>query len=210
MPTAKNLTIALLVAAASVLSGCSESKPNDDLAAKTVRPYAEQDLMKGIELADFKRDNGWVDTESSNRYKVQYTYNYRLTKPLPEVALQAAQELKNEYDASQKNKSGFVGGFNAWAESMQLSMGAGQWINSQGDQFIKRRDTFLGNCEACITYWNQQGSDEEVSTRRYTFITAWSKLEALGFKDDAKTGDKISRSAWAAFIKTEKGWKPAT
>ncbi|MYN20228.1 hypothetical protein GTP81_26135 [Rugamonas sp. FT107W] len=202
--------MAIAVASASFLSGCGDSKPDDELAAKTVRPYAEQGLMMGIELTDFKRDNGWVDTDSPNRYKVQYTYNYRLSKPLAEVALQSAQAFKNEYDASQKNRSGFVGGFSTWAQSMQLSMTAEQWIDSQGAQFAKRRDGFLSNCEPCVAYWNQPGTEEDVSTRRYTFVTAWSRLEALGFKDDAKAGDKLPLSAWAAFIKTEKGWKPAS
>lgn len=206
----KNIKMVFATISMVLLFGCAEDKPSDALAAKTVLPYAEQRLVKGLELTDFKRDNGWVDTESPNRYKVQYVFNYRLTKPLPEIALQVAQDFKAEYDASKKKNSGFIGGLSAWSESMQLSIAAGEWIRNQGDQFAKRRDDFLSKCQACVVYWNQLGSEEDVSARRYAFIMAWSMLEELGFKDEAKTGDKVPRTAWAAFIKTEKGWKAAS
>ncbi|MEM8516299.1 hypothetical protein [Janthinobacterium sp. CAN_S7] len=206
----KNIKMVLATISMVLLSGCADDKPSDVLTAEKVQPYAEQSLVKGLELTDFKRDNGWVDTESPNRYKVQYVFNYRLTKPLPEIALQGAQDFMAEYDASQKKNSGLIGGLNALNESMQLSITANEWIRNQGDQFAKRRDDFLSKCQPCVVYWNQSGSEQDVSARRYAFVMAWSNLERLGFKDEAKTGAKVPRTAWAAFIKTEKGWKAAS
>lgn len=201
----------LLIASSFViLSGCGDDAPSNSLAEKTVRPYAEQGLLKGLELTDYKRDNGWVDTESANRYKVQYTFNYRLTKPLPEVVLDLAQDMEAEYNTAKKDNTGLFGGLEAMGQSMQLTMGANQWIQNQGDQFEKRRDAFLGPCESCVAFWNKEGQQEEVSTRRYAFVMAWAKLEELGFKDTAKVGDKVPRHAWATFMKTEKGWRAAS
>lgn len=192
--------------AASVLSGCGRDGPGDKLSAEVVRPVAEVHV-KGIEVADFKRDNGWVDTQAPNRYIVQYKYNLKLAQPAPEVVLGLAKEIKAEFDESQKNP-GFMG-VAALQASLDLHAGAGEWIHAQGDEFAARRDSFLKNCAKCVDYWNAADAESEAGVRRDAFVTAWERLENLGFSDTAGVGDKVARTAWAAFMKTEKGWVAA-
>lgn len=191
------------------LSACSDDKPSEEMAAKTVRPFAEQNLLPGMEITDYKRDNGWIDTDAPNRYKVQYVFNYALKKPLAEVVLEFAKQLQDEVQQKKKTNAGFMG-IEARGAEMAITMAATEFIKKQGDNFADRRDKFVGGCEPCVAYWNEKGSKDEVSTRRYTFLLAWAAVEDMGFKDDAKVGDKVGRSAWAAFNKTEKGWQPAS
>lgn len=192
--------------AASFLSGCGKDVPSDKLSAEVVRPFAEAHV-KGIEVADFKRDNGWVDTQAPNRYIVQYKYNLKLAQPAPEVVLGLAKDIRAEFDETRKNP-GFMG-VAALQASLDLRSEADEWINVQGDKFAARRDGFLKNCAKCLDYWNAVGAEDEANIRRTVFTVAWRRFENLGFSDAAAVGDKSARTAWAAFIKTEKGWAAA-
>jgi hypothetical protein len=188
------------------LTGCGEDTPSDKLSSEVIRPIAESGI-KGVEISDFNRDNGWVDTQAPNRYVIQYKYNFKLTQPLPEVVLGLAKGVKAEFDEKQKNP-GFMG-IDAMQASLESSLAASQWINAQGSNFKARRDSFLGNCAACVEYWNREGAKDESKSRRDAFVLAWAHLESLGFTDSAAVGDKVPRQAWAAFTKTEKGWVAA-
>ena len=192
---------------ATILMGCNEETPNDKLSSATVKPYAEADLVTGLELTDYIRDNGWADNQAPNRYIVQYKFNYRLTMPLPNTVLGFAKEIKAELDEKTKNP-GFMG-LDGMQAKLASSTSAAQWIAAQGDKFAIRRDNFLGGCAECISYWNGEISENERQERKESFILAWAYFENLGFPDKATTGEKIPREAWAAFSKTEKGWAAA-
>jgi len=198
----KTLSVALLCSAV-FLAGCDEKTPNDSLTAKTVRPYADADLQEGLAIDGFKRQNGWEDTSAINTYIVRYAYDLKLTKPLPEVVLAAANGIMDEL-ADVKKNPGFMG-IKDMQASMSLSLVASEWIGKQQD-FTQRRNAFQTPCQPCVAYWNQEGADDVVRARRNAFVYAWSELEQKGFKDAAKPGDKVARTAWASFMKTEQGW----
>ena len=207
----KKIVLPLSLFTAIGLSGCGDDKPSDKLASETIRKVAETDLSDGLEISNFTRENGWVDNEAPNRYKVRYAYNLRLAKPYGEVVLANAKLLKGELEENAKNESGELFDVNTLTNSlqtMQLGIAIKTWIQDQGDGFSKRRDAFLNTCAPCIAYWNSEDSPKEAALRRQTFITSWIFFEKLGFKDSFKVGDSVPRNAWAAFIKTEKGWKP--
>lgn len=191
--------ITLFVLGMLFLTGCGEDTPNDKLTSEVIRPLTESGV-KGVETTDFKRDNGWVDSQAPNRYVVQYTYNFKLTQPLAEVTLGLAKEYKAEADKLIQN-SGFMGS----SAKLDMSARAADWKYAQGEKYIQRRDSFVGKCAPCLAFWNQASSEQEASPRT-AFILAWEHLETLGFSDSANTGDKVPRQAWAAFRKTEKGW----
>ena len=191
--------------------GCGEDRPNDKITSEKIREIAEADVHDGLELVDFRRDNGWVDEKLPNRYKVQYAYNLRLIKPYAETILGNAQVFQREL-ASEKQKAG-TGFFDANAmenrlTALQLNVATTKWIQDQSGEFPKRRDFFLATCPNCIAYWNSEDNPSEAAARRLAFIATWILFESYGFKDDAKIGDTVSRVAWAMFTKSEKGWQP--
>lgn len=186
------------------LMGCSDSKPSDKLAAATVRPYAEQSLLAGMELTDYKRDNGWADSDGDNLYRVQYTFNYQLKSPFGEVVLENARKLSEELATAKKNGNALSGGLN----TMALMMASEMWASNQGDLLKPRIRAVLDKCGPCEKYVNAEDVGvDELKTRKLAFLSAMSMVENVGFTDDAKTGDKTPRHAWATFIKTEKGWQ---
>lgn len=208
----KKIILPFSIFIAVSLTGCGDDKPSDKLASETVRKFANSDLTEGLEISDFTRENGWVDNDAPNRYKVRYTYNLRLTKPYSEVVLSTAKKIKEEFDANARKATGGLFDTNTLqnnVDTMQLSMTVNKWVQDQGDGFIKRRDDFLNTCAPCTEYWNSEDAPNEAKLRRQTFISSWIYLEGIGFKDTFKVGDSVPRNAWAAFIKTEKGWKPA-
>lgn len=79
------------------LIGCDDRSPPDKLTEQVVRAAAEQSLLKGIDIVDFKRDNGWVDSNSPNIYIVKYTFNHQLSKSLGEVIMENAKDFEAEY-----------------------------------------------------------------------------------------------------------------
>ncbi len=201
----------LIPLAVFLLSACGEDKPSDKVASDTVYKFAEQNLLEGLEIVDFVRENGWVDEQTPNRYKVRFNYNLKLVKPYPEVVLVNAKKIKNHFDVNIK-KSGKglfdINSMKSNLETMQLSTSVNQWIQNQGDNFKPRYEKFLGDCASCIAYWNSEDAPKEVNLRRQSYMSSWAHFEDLGFKDDAAIGTKIPRYAWAAFVKTEKGWQP--
>jgi PBP1b-binding outer membrane lipoprotein LpoB len=195
-----------LVLSAVLLGGCNEDIPSEKLSSEVVRKFAESGLA-GVEISDFQRDNGWVDTQTPNRYVVQYKYNYVVTRPLAEVVLALAKEIQAEVNVAKSNP-GFMG-LEAAQASLDVSLRANQWIVSQGDKFVSRRDSFLGSCSSCVEYWNSEEPSDDLKLRRESYVVAWAQLENLGFSDSTDIGDTVPRQAWAAFKKTEKGWVAA-
>lgn len=194
------------------LTGCGDDKPSDKIASETIRKYAESEAAYGLEVANFKRANGQVDPSSANLYKVTYSYDLRLTKPLAEIVLANAKALQSDRVASGKQETGSsidMAKLQNTLGDMQTGMIVNQWIQSQRDTFKARRDAFVGGCSPCLAYYNSEEAPEEAEMRRKAFISSWIYVENLGFKDDAKTGDGVPRNAWAFFSKTEKGWQPA-
>lgn len=193
----------ILVCASLLIAGCDEKTPSDRLTSATILPIAQRDAMPEMSVVNFKKENGWENTSQFNTYSVRYSYELSLDKPLPEATLALAHEIFNEVSESKKNP-GFMG-MNALQTSIAISSTASEWVSAQ-ESFPSRRDAFLSRCKACMNYWNEEGDTDTVTARRYAYIYAWSELEKLGFKDSATTGDKVARTAWANFMKTEKGW----
>lgn len=194
----------ILAFAAVLLAGCDEKTPSDKLTSATIRPIADGEAMDGLVVDDFKKENGWQDTGAANTYDVRYSYNLTLTKPLPVVALGLANEILSGLGEAKKNPGPMD--INEIQAQVNLSQEAANWLRPQQD-FAARRNAFLSSCEPCIAYWNQAGSEDDVTNRRFAYAAAWSRLENIGFKDSAKIGDKVPRLAWAAFMKTEQGWR---
>lgn len=196
--------------AALAIAGCGEDKPSDKVASAAIRKIADSDTTEGMEVANFKRDNGQVDPDSANRYKVTYTYDLRLTKPLPEVVLANAVAIHNSWGSSAKRETGAF--FDATRmgndlTKLETSMAVNQWIQNQDGNFAARRDEFLTGCAPCVTFWNSEDAPQDAKSRRSAFISSWIYFEDLGFKDKAKVGDSVPRYAWSNFSKTEKGWQ---
>ncbi len=205
----KKISVAAVLFAGFVLAACDD-KPSDSVAEPVVRKWAEENKANGLEIANFERANGQVDPDSANRYKVTYSYNLKLTKPVAEAVLENAKLNHKEKSASAKRETGQL--FDATAlqnnvNSLQQSMIVNQWIANQGDGFKARRDAFLSTCTSCATWWNSEDAPEESQNRRIAFLTAWIEMEEYGFKDKATVGDSVPRFAWAFFSKTEKGWQ---
>lgn len=194
------------------LGGCGEDVPSDQLAAKTVRKYAEQVVYPGLEITNYVRDNGWVDEDAPNRYKVQYTFDLKLVQPFPVIVLDNAKLLAatREQDAPQKNTGLFdVAAIQKNLEALQQEVAVNQWIEGQGESFMPRYKSLIKNCTPCIAFlFDQEVSPEARSARFNAFASSWGFFEDLGIEDEAQVGSSIPRSAWAAFMKTEKGWQP--
>ena len=189
----------------TLLVACNENVPSDKLAHDTILSDAKNDELEGLIVDDFKKENGWQDTSSANKYTARYNYNLKLTKPLPEVVLGVAKNIEEKIQQQHKNP-GFMGVGELQA-SLNIYTEADNWVNPQKDAFIARSKTFLLNCKPCGDFIFK-GSKSETDLRWNIFIVAWSELEKLGFKDDARIGDKVPRQAWSSFIKTENGWRP--
>lgn len=189
--------------------GCSEKTPSDKLTEQVVRPYAEQDLINGMEIADFKRANGWVDSNSPNLYIVKYTLNYRLTKPVGVAVLELAQELVKGLDEA--DRKGNAAMFNGGLEAMTLKLGVYQRMAQEGEASVAaRRAKLWRDCQACLDFWNSEnGGPKPTENRRIAFLASLYLFENLGFTVDSKLGDKVPRWAQASFVKTENGWQAA-
>lgn len=192
----KNLWIIAVssCALAMLLVACGEDKPSEKIAADAVYKVAEQEAHLGLKVVNFVRENGWVDEQSPNRYKVRYNYNLELVKPYSEVVLENAKNIR-------KNLTNL--------EALQLSWSINGWDKNQGDGFMQRYEKFVNSCVACTAYLlDQEISEHERKIRFGSYFSSWEFFEELGFKDDAAIGSKISRQAWSAFMKTENGWLP--
>lgn len=200
----------MLVAFVTVfLSGCDGDKtPSEKVTGPVVRQYAESGI-RDVEIADYQRDNGWVDTSAPNRYDVQYKYNWELKKPFPQVLLEHAQDVR-------RNDEDELSGL-ALADTMfgmlDKAMAAAEASGAQGssasdDPYQQREAALFKRCRECAV-WLTQGDDNEKTLRSHAFMLAWKDLENLGYADDAPAGVKVPRTAWAAFSKTENGWEAA-
>lgn len=212
-PGVATLMAGLAGAALTVLlAGCGKDTPSDSLAAETVRKYADRDLHDGLVIAKFERENGWVDETSANRYNVRYNYQLQLAKPYAEVVLLNAKRLKGEEEQAAKTsgKGGFfdLGALQNGVEAMGQAMAVNQWIGNQGDAFAPRYRRFLAGCTPCAAWLSdEQLAEKERRARFAAFASSWGFFEDLGFKDEAVVGSGLPRQAWAAFMKTEKGWQ---
>ncbi|WON83106.1 MULTISPECIES: hypothetical protein [Chromobacterium] len=203
--TSKSLGYFSVLGVLTLLAACTENVPNDKLTYDTILSYAKNDELDGLVVDDFKKENGWQDTSSENKYNVRYTYNLKLTKPLPEVVLELASSLEEKIQQQHKNP-GFMG-VDELQTNLNIYTEADNWVNPQKDTFPTRSNAFLLNCKPCSNFLSK-GSKSEIDLHWNIFIVAWSELEKLGFKDDARIGDKVPRQAWSGFMKTENGWKP--
>ena len=203
----KFLVVAL---AAAIASGCTkkEDVPSDKLSADVVRPYAESALLPGTAISEYKRENGWVDTQSPNKYVVRYDFKITLAKPLPEAVLELAQQYMAELEETKRNPG--LMGINNMQTTLAISAGGSQWMAAQGDAFIQRRDAFLTKCAPCVSFWNgNERAEDDKKYPRFAYALAWAQYEELGFKDTAAVGEGVPRQAWASFMKTENGWAAA-
>ncbi|CAB3808022.1 hypothetical protein LMG28614_06724 [Paraburkholderia ultramafica] len=207
----KLLTLGMLVSA-SLLSACGSKYPSDEVSAKAVLPYAEQDIggVKGLKIVDFERDNGWADTSDPSRYDIRYKYKLKLTVPLCAAIIATAKEMAAETAASNKASSSSLGDFFSWPQRMMNSMSLNQrlneWVNSQGDGFKGRRESFYRANPECAKYATVSETDPDDQKLVY-FGNAWAYFSDLGFPDTAQpNATTAQRTAWAAFTKTEKGW----
>ncbi|WP_337882177.1 hypothetical protein [Chromobacterium haemolyticum] len=189
----------------ALLAACSEKVPNDKLTYETVLSYAKNDELEGLVVDDFKKENGWQDTSSENKYNVRYNYNLKLTKPLPEVVLAFANGIVNTIQ--QRHKKPGLMGIDALQSEVNISTQADSWLAPQKETFPLRRDAFLIKCKPCTDFLSK-GSKDEINLHWNAFIAAWAELEKMGFKDNATMGDKVAKQAWSGFMKTENGWRP--
>lgn len=203
------ITLAFSLAALAI-AGCGEDKPSDKVASEAIRKIADNDTTEGMEVANFKRHNGQLDPDSANRYKVIYSYDLRLTKPLPEVVLANAVALHNSWISSVKRETGAF--FDTTSlennlNNMQTTMAVNQWVQNQDGKFAARQDAFLTRCAPCVTFLKSEDVAKEAKLRQLAFLSSWIYYENLGFKDESKLGDRVPREAWSNFSKTEKGWQ---
>jgi hypothetical protein len=183
-----------VVLACAFLSGCGKSTPDDELTAKVVRPRANSGVA-GVEIVDYRRDNGWVDPQSANRYIVRYRYNWALALPFFDIVLAKAKAERDE----------------GRGEGFDFLDGALEWEAAQDKSArLARIDALKTRCPVCAA-WLNQGDEDEKKARLQCFEDVWHGLEQVGFKDTDGAGAKTpeSRTASASFVKTEKGWEPA-
>jgi hypothetical protein len=191
----------MLVMLAALLSGCGKDAPDDALASKVVRPYAEPGIPD-VEVVDYQRDNGWKDPQNQDGYIVRYKYNLQLKKALFDVALETAISVREELKKESTDDSS--------SEIFSYVMTARAWKASQPEnEFAARLAGLAARCPACITWVNQHDEDE-TQVRQALFFMAWEVLGQKGFKDTDGVGAKSPRTAWASFVKTEKGWQAAS
>lgn len=204
----KTLFLLVLSALVSSLLGCSESTPPDKLTEKVVRPYAQQDLLSGMEIVDYKRENGWADPNSPNRYIVRYALNYRLTKSIGDVVLENIKPMEKIFSDSIKKSDAMPSSESVTALAMLMTVQ--QWTGQQGDAIDSRKQKLWSSCQACLDYWNlEDGSKESAKYRRWAMLAVILNIEQAGFTVDAKQGDTAPRWAQASFTKTENGWQAA-
>jgi len=191
------------------LASC-DNKPSDSIAAPVIRKVAEENKLKGLEVVNFERANGQIDPNSANLYKVTYSYDLKLTKPVAEVVLANAKFYQEELAANAKRETGQFFDPTALENNltlMQLSMNANQWLTNQDGGFKARWDVLMNTCAYCVTWLDSEDMPGEAKNRKMLFLTAWAEIERYGFKDTATPGDTVPRQAWAFFSKTEKGWQ---
>ncbi|MBW7925692.1 MAG: hypothetical protein H3C59_13255 [Burkholderiaceae bacterium] len=189
-----------------LVSACGDDAPDDALSAEVVRPYAEPGV-KGLQIVDYQRENGWVDSSDPNQYVVRYKFNLRLERPFPEVVLDLARDfelLRERRRSAPGTAAKFVMAF----EDMRSSAKAINWMEAQGSEFEPRLDRLSSKCAGCRVYLNGPVPVETRKVRREKFALAWSHLEELGFPDSSRIGDTAPGTAWASFLKTERGWRP--
>lgn len=192
---------------AAMLVGCGKTPP-DSLTEKVIRAGAEQTMLQGMEIGDFKRDNGWVENNAANLYTVKYTFNYVLKMPYGEATLENAKEIEHAY--SDLDKKGDSAMFTGGLDVLGTMMATNQWVAQQGDAFKPRLLAVIRNCKPCAEYFSSEVGGKKASTnRRAAFMAAMYAMENLGFKDEAKAGDKAPRWQSHSFTKTEKGWEVA-
>jgi hypothetical protein len=201
--TMKRYVTILLALLTVHLGGCGDDTPDDKLSAKVVRPYAESGV-RDVEIADYQRDNGWVDPNSPNRYVVRYKFNWELKKPFYLVTLEYAQDLRKGIDDQ-------AAGLQPIANLWTIYTTAGDWATSQGKAaYSSRYLAMTKGCPECAAWIDQETDKDERVKRVNCFVYAWSQLAQYGFADGTPAGQKVSRIAWSTFVKTENGWEHAS
>jgi len=200
----KILLCLLLTPMASFGAWFGDSKPPDDLALKAATELAQNRVVSGTEARAFKRDNGWVDPDSANRYLVRYTYEMALKADMPQAVLGLAKEFEvtlSEFDKNPNDASPYG------QASINIVLLSTNWTNDQNN-LMDRVNRLVSTCDQCIAYWNNEDGDEKTTDRhRIAFRASWAHLESMGFKDDMKKGDGAPWNLTVTFMKTENGWE---
>lgn len=191
----------------SCLAACSANTPPDQFTEEAIHPYAEQNLLLGMYVVDFKHDSGWADKDYPNLYTVKYTFNYQLAEPVDNVILANAKLIANQIDGIKH--TGTMPPFASNLELASIQKGVDLWIAQQGQERIDARTTtLLERCKPCDAFWHaEQGGKQAVEHRHLSLLAALSMIEQLGFSLASKTGDKVPRWAQAGFTKTDEGWQ---
>lgn len=186
------------------LFGCDDT-PSDSVVNEQNRKQAETEaIVPAIKVVDFVKENAWYDQGNKMRYTVRHNYNLQLTKSFGEVALDIAMDMEKE---AQKNAQG---GLMAAGETMAKGLFVTQM---QADAAYKDRfRAILKQCEPCGPYiFNEEVDKSTRSDRILNYHIAWNWMVERGFPEaQTTTSTKIPRQAWTTFMKTEKGWLPAS
>lgn len=200
----KILLCLLLIPAVSFAGWLGDSKPPDDLTLKAATELAQNSVVIGTETRAFKRDNGWVDPNSANRYLVRYTYEIALKTDMPQAVLELAKELEvtiSEFNKNPVDESPYLQAL------INIHSASENWFRTQNN-LMDRVNQLFSTCHQCLTYWNNDDGDEAITkAHRLAFTASWSHLEYMGFKDDMKKGDGVPWHTTITFMKTENGWE---
>lgn len=195
----------LILIFAYMTSSCTEIRPSDELIEKTLMTYAKNEEMDGIIIDDFEKENAWEDTAGNNIYYARYKYTLRLTKPLSELILSNSKEL-TALLINKEEKPGFLG-LNDSLTAVSLVMQSSSWLSAQGQAGYEKLNEVIKDCLGCADFL-YKGTEEQRKIRGSAFIYALVYFENIGFKNNAKIGDKASRQVYSGFMKTENGWVP--
>lgn len=204
----KTLFNAALIVLTVAITGCDSKTPPESLTKDIVMKEASKELLHGMEIVDFKRENGWADQNAQNRYIVRYEYKIKLTKDMPAMVLEMAKATRKEVEDVNKNP-GFMG-LEAMGKQWELSLQAARLNKEEG--YAKRLEAFIGRCNECKEYLGADGNQSLSTSRLKAFESSWSYMLNdlnFGLTDEHTVGSKLERRYWVAFMKTEQGWMQA-
>lgn len=201
----RSLQAAVVTACVVLLAGCDDTPSNSMTDAQNKKVAETEAWVPSIKVVDFVRENAWYDQGNKMRYIVRHNYNLQLTKPFGEVALDMVKDMEKGAKSSQQ------GGLAAAAQSMASGFFvAGMQAEAN---YQERFRAILKQCQECTNYlFKDEKAGKEVTTNRIIYFhLAWNWLSEHGFPEaETTTSTKSPRQAWTAFIKTEKGWMPAS
>lgn len=201
----KKLGIAALAACALLLTGCEDTPSSSVSEAQNKKTAEGEAYVPSMKVVDFVRENAWYDQGNKMRYIVRHNYNLQLTKSFGDVAVDITKAMEKESEANTQ------GGLAAAAQAMGGGMFVAQ-MQARKD-YKDRFQAILRQCQECSGYLfkDDKVSKDVIGQRIINFHLAWNGLAELGFPEANTTPEtKVARQAWSAFMKTEKGWMPAS